>query len=218
MPSLTIDNRKIQVPGGTNLLEAARMAGIKIPSLCYLRNVQAIGSCRVCLVEVKGAKALMPSCVTLAGEGMEVQTNSPRARNARRTMVELILSDHEGDCQTCDRSADCELQAIASDLGIREISFAGSKSKRMTDASTPALVRDTAKCVSCPALRDRVRRDAGSGGHLPAGEGLQFEHRAGVRESALRRGVRAVRAVRRGVPRGRHLRARRDRSGVGGPG
>ena len=80
MPSLTIDNRKIQVPDGTNLLEAARMAGVKIPSLCYLKNVQAIGSCRVCLVEVKGAKALAPSCVTMAGEGMEVQTNSPRAR------------------------------------------------------------------------------------------------------------------------------------------
>ncbi|HVO40544.1 MAG TPA: NADH-dependent [FeFe] hydrogenase, group A6 [Spirochaetia bacterium] len=172
MPSLTIDNRKIQVPAGTNLLEAARMAGIKIPSLCYLRNVQAIGSCRVCLVEVKGAKALVPSCVTTAGEGMEVQTNSARARGARRTMVELILSDHEGDCQTCDRSADCELQAMASDLGIREIPFAGAKSRRMTDESTPALVRDTAKCVSCRRCVSVCGETQGVAAIFPQGRGF----------------------------------------------
>jgi iron-only hydrogenase group A len=149
MPSLTIDNRKIQVPDGTNLLEAARMAGIRVPSLCYLKDVQAIGACRVCLVEVKGAKALVASCVTPAGEGMEVKTNSPRVRKARRAVVELILSDHEGDCQTCDRNGDCELQSLAADLGIREITYAGAKSGRSLDESTPALVRDTAKCVLC---------------------------------------------------------------------
>jgi NADP-reducing hydrogenase subunit HndD len=149
MPALTIDDKKIQVSDGTNLLEAARMAGIRVPSLCYLKNVQAIGACRVCLVEVKGAKALVASCVTPAGEGMEVMTNSPRVRNARKAVVELILSDHDGDCQTCDRNQDCELQAIASDLGIRDITYAGAKSRRMSDSSTPALVRDTAKCVLC---------------------------------------------------------------------
>jgi NADP-reducing hydrogenase subunit HndD len=149
MPSLTIDNTQVQVPDGTNLLEAARMAGVRIPSLCYLRKVQAIGSCRVCMVEVEGAKALAASCVTPAVEGMKVHTNSARVRDARRTVVELLLSDHEGDCQTCDRNVDCELRAIASDLGIRTVSFPGSKSRRMTDASTPALTRDTAKCVSC---------------------------------------------------------------------
>jgi len=173
MPALTIDNRKIEVPAGTNLLEAARMAGIKVPSLCYLKNVQAIGSCRVCLVEVKGAKTLMPSCVTMAAEGMEVQTNSARARNARRTVVELILSDHEGDCQTCDRNVDCELQAIASDLGIRQISFAGAKSKRMTDTSTPALVRDTAKCVSCRRCVTVCGETQGVGAIFPQGRGFK---------------------------------------------
>ncbi|MFI5368887.1 MAG: NADH-dependent [FeFe] hydrogenase, group A6 [Spirochaetia bacterium] len=172
MPSLTIDNRKIQVADGTNLLEAARQAGVKIPSLCYLRNVQAIGSCRVCMVEVKGAKTLMPSCVTMASEGMEVQTNSPRARDARRTMVELILSDHEGDCQTCDRNVDCELQAIASDLGIRQVSFTGTKSKRMTDASTPALVRDTAKCVSCRRCVTVCGQTQGVAAIFPQGRGF----------------------------------------------
>ncbi len=149
MPALTIDNKMTQVPDGTNLLEAARMAGIHVPSLCYLKNVQAIGACRVCLVEVKGAKALVASCVTPASEGMEVFTNSARVRKARKAVVELILSDHDGDCQTCDRNQDCELQAIASDLGIRGITYAGGKSRRTTDESTPALVRNTAKCVLC---------------------------------------------------------------------
>jgi NADP-reducing hydrogenase subunit HndD len=172
MPSLTIDNRKIQVPNGTNLLEAARMAGVKIPSLCYLKNVQAIGSCRVCLVEVKGAKTLIPSCVTSVSEGMEVQTNSQRAREARRTIVELILSDHDGDCQTCDRSADCELQALANDLGIRQVTYPGAKGKRMTDASTPALVRDTAKCVACRRCVTVCGQTQGVAAIFPQGRGF----------------------------------------------
>jgi NADP-reducing hydrogenase subunit HndD len=149
MPTLTIDDKKIEVPEGTTLLEAARLGGIRIPNLCYLENVQAIGACRVCLVEVERAKTLLPSCVTPAAEGMIVHTNSRRAREARRTVVELILSDHAGDCQTCDRNGDCELQALAQELGIREIEFPGQKSDRLTDASTPALVRDTAKCILC---------------------------------------------------------------------
>ncbi len=172
MPALTIDKRKIEVPAGTNLLEAARMAGVKVPNLCYLRNVQAIGSCRVCMVEVKGAKTLLPACVTVAADGMEVQTNSPKARNARRTVVELILSDHEGDCQTCDRNGDCELQAIASDLGIRQVSFTGRKGKRQTDASTPALVRDTAKCVSCRRCVTVCGQTQGVAALFPQGRGF----------------------------------------------
>ena len=149
MPSLTIDNKMISVSDGTSLLEAARQAGVLVPSLCYLKKVQAIGSCRVCLVEVEGAKTLMASCVTPAFEGMKVHTNSPRVRKARKAVVELILSDHEGDCQTCDRNGDCELQTVARDLGIREITYAGGKSVRRKDTSTPALVRDTAKCILC---------------------------------------------------------------------
>ena len=149
MPTLTIDNKKIEVPEGTILLEAARQVGIHIPTLCYLENVQAIGACRVCLVEVEGAKTLVTSCVTPAEEGMKVKTNTRRVRDARRTVVELILSDHEGDCQTCDRNGDCELQSLAQELGIREIGFPGQKSVRFTDVSTPALVRDSAKCILC---------------------------------------------------------------------
>jgi NADP-reducing hydrogenase subunit HndD len=173
MPTLTIDNRKIEVPEGTNLLEAARQAGVQIPSLCYLKNVQAIGACRVCLVEVEGAKALAASCVTPATEGMKVRTNSARVRDARRTVVELILSDHEGDCQTCDRNGDCELQAVARDLGIREITFAGAKSAGKTDASTPALVRDTAKCILCRRCVTVCGQTQGVAAIFPQGRGFQ---------------------------------------------
>ena len=149
MPTLTIDNKTIQASEGATVLEAACEAGIKIPTLCYLDNVQAIGACRVCLVEIEGAKTLMASCVTPVTEGIKVHTNSRRVREARRTVVELLLSDHDGDCQLCDRNGDCELQSLAQDLGIRSIEFPGEKSRRMVDTTTPALVRDTAKCVLC---------------------------------------------------------------------
>ncbi len=149
MPTLTVDNVVVEVPDGTTILKAAEKAGIKIPTLCYLEDVQAIGACRVCLCEVEGARSLMASCVTPVTEGMKVHTNSRRAREARRTVVELLLSDHQGDCQLCDRNDDCELQSLARELGIREVSYPGEKSKRIVDNSTPALVRDTAKCVLC---------------------------------------------------------------------
>lgn len=149
MPVLTIDDRKVGVPEGATILDAARKAGIQVPTLCYLEKVQAIGACRVCLVEVEGAKTLIASCVAPAGEGMKVHTSSRRVREARRTVVELLLSDHAGDCRLCDRNGDCELQALARDLGIREVTYAGAKSRRLVDTSTPALVRDSAKCVLC---------------------------------------------------------------------
>jgi len=173
MPSLTIDHKTISVTDGTSLLEAARQAGILVPSLCYLKKVHAIGSCRVCLVEVEGAKTLMASCVTPAFEGMKVHTNSPRVRKARQAIVELILSDHEGDCQTCDRNGDCELQAVARDLGIRGITYAGAKSVRRKDESTPALVRDTAKCILCRRCVTVCGQTQGVGAIFPQKRGFQ---------------------------------------------
>ncbi len=172
MQNLTIDDKKIQVPDGTPIIEAARMVGVKIPSLCYLKNVQAIGACRVCLVEVEGAKTLMASCSTPAWEGMKVHTNTARVRAARKTVVELILSDHEGDCQVCDRNVDCELQAVASDLGIRKVTYPGMKSKAMTDDSTPALIRDTAKCISCRRCVAVCSNTQGVGAIFPQGRGF----------------------------------------------
>jgi iron-only hydrogenase group A len=162
----------VEVAEGTNLLEAARRAGVHIPTLCYLENVQAVGACRVCLVEVEGAKTLMASCVTPVSEGMKVHTNSKRVRDARRDVVELILSDHDGDCQLCERNGDCELQTVARELGIREITYAGAKSRRFTDFSTPALVRDTGKCISCRRCVTVCSQTQGVAAIFPQGRGF----------------------------------------------
>ena len=147
---LTINkNISLEVPEGTTILEAAQNANIHIPTLCYLKELQSIGACRVCLVEVEGAKTLVASCVTPVTDGMKIYTNNARVRNARRNVVELLLSEHVGECQTCDRNDDCELQSVARELGIREITYPGEKAKRQFDDSTPALVRDTGKCIMC---------------------------------------------------------------------
>ncbi|MBP7745966.1 MAG: [FeFe] hydrogenase, group A [Phycisphaerae bacterium] len=149
MPKLTIDNISVEVPAGTTILDAAKQAGVHIPTLCYMKNVQAIGACRVCTVEVEGARNLVASCAAPVAEGMKVKTNSRRVREARRTVVELLLSEHDGDCQVCARNDDCELQAVARELGVREVRYSGDKAKRYRDSTTPALTRDTAKCILC---------------------------------------------------------------------
>ncbi|MGA2033154.1 MAG: NADH-dependent [FeFe] hydrogenase, group A6 [Thermoguttaceae bacterium] len=146
---LSINNTPLEVPEGTTLLGAARQAGINIPTLCHVEGLQTIGACRVCVVEVEGARNLAASCSMPAAAGMKVFTNTSRVRNARRTVVELLLSEHNGECQTCDRSEDCELQALAAELGIREIAYTGEKIRKRIDASTPALLRDNGKCIKC---------------------------------------------------------------------
>ena len=149
MINLTIDNTPLQVEEGITVLEACREAGINIPTLCYLKNVQAIGACRVCLVEIEGVNDLVASCVLPVSEGMVVHSNNRRVREARKLVVELLLSEHEGECQTCDRNEDCELQSLAHDMGIRELRYEGEKAPRCQDDSTEGLVRDSAKCISC---------------------------------------------------------------------
>ncbi|MGB9886508.1 MAG: 2Fe-2S iron-sulfur cluster-binding protein, partial [Moorellales bacterium] len=147
--TLTIDGRKVEAEAGMTVLEAARLAGIKIPTLCYLENLNAIGACRVCVVEVKGARTLQASCVLPVAEGMEVWTNSPAVRASRRTTVELLLSDHPAECATCIRNGNCELQALAEALGIRRVRFEGEKHGGVPDESSPSIVRDNAKCILC---------------------------------------------------------------------
>jgi len=149
MPKLTIDNIPVEVPEGATVLEAAQQAGIHIPTLCYMKDVQSIGACRVCAVEVEGARTLVASCSQPATEGMKVRTNSRRVREARRTVVELLLSEHDGDCQTCERSEDCELQAVAREVGVLDVRYEGERNRRILDFSTPALNRDTGKCIYC---------------------------------------------------------------------
>ncbi len=149
MISLTINNIPVEVPEGAMILAAAKQAGVRIPTLCFVEGLQTIGACRVCVVEVEGARNLAASCSMPVSQGMKVQTNTRRVREARRAVVELLLSEHNGECQTCDRNEDCELQALAAELGIREISYTGEKTKKRIDASTPALVRDNGKCIKC---------------------------------------------------------------------
>lgn len=149
MPKLIIDDKSVEVAEGTSVLEAARQNGIKIPTLCYLEQLKAIGACRLCVVEIEGARTLAASCVVPATEGMKVRTNTKRVRDARRTVVELLLSEHAGNCQICDRNNDCELQTVAYELGIREIVHEGAKTKEIVDQSTPGLIRETGKCIKC---------------------------------------------------------------------
>jgi len=149
MVNLTIDGKKVEVPAGATLLEAARDVNIRIPTLCYLPEVQAIGACRVCLVEVEGNKNLQASCVFPATDGLVVHTNSDRVRQARKFTVELLLSTHPQECLTCPRNLKCELQRLSEELGIREVRFQGEKPRVRIDDSTPSIRRDSSKCILC---------------------------------------------------------------------
>ena len=150
---LTIDNRAVEVPKGTTILKAAEQMGIRIPTLCNfeldglaLKNHP--GGCRICVVEVVGRRNLAPACITECMQDMVVKTNSPRAINARKTVLELMLSDHPNDCLQCPKNGKCELQSLAADMGIREIPFKGEQSSYPIEFS-PSIVRDANKCIMC---------------------------------------------------------------------
>ena len=147
--NLKINGMEVSVPAGSTILEAARAAGIEIPTLCYLKDVSQTGSCRMCLVEVKGGRALQAACVYPVSEGLEVYTNTPKVRDARKITLELILSNHERKCLTCVRSRNCELQALADELGVTEISYEGVRNEYPVDDLSPSIVRDNNKCVLC---------------------------------------------------------------------
>ena len=149
MVSLRINDIPVTVPAGTTVLEAARSAGFNIPSLCFLKDVNEIGACRICVVEVKGAKSLVASCVYPVAEGMEVYTNTERVRKSRQLTLELILSNHRMDCLTCARNSHCELLQLASDLGIDAVRYASDNMYPQIEDSAPHLVRDNSKCVLC---------------------------------------------------------------------
>lgn len=149
MVTLTIDGQRVSVPRGTSVLEAARASGIDVPSLCYLKDINVVGACRICVVEIEGAKSLQASCVTPVAEGMVVRTNTPAVREARRTVLELIISNHPLECLTCERNRNCELQELAERLGIREVEYEGERIEFPKDTSSPAIVRNPNKCILC---------------------------------------------------------------------
>jgi len=148
MVSLIIDNKKVNVPESTTILDAAKKNQILIPNLCYLKDLNEIGACRVCLVEIEGVSRLVTACNNTVEEGMIVYTNSPKVREARRTNVELILSQHDARCATCVRSGNCNLQTIANDLGIIDISYKEQLSHARWTEGFP-LVRNYEKCIKC---------------------------------------------------------------------
>jgi len=154
MVSLSINGTHVEVPEGSTILDAAKKLQIHIPTLCYLdlhdiKMVNKCAACRVCMVEIVGRRALAPACATPVASGMKIRTNTPRIINARRAVVELILSNHPKDCLICSRNTNCELQALAAELSIHEIAYAGEMAKHDIDTSSHALAREMDKCVLC---------------------------------------------------------------------
>ena len=151
MVRLRIDNLSVQVPEGTTILAAAQSAGVHIPHLCYLKGINEIAACRVCCVEVEGERAMVTACNSPVKEGMVVHTNSPRARQTRRTNVELILSQHDCRCAACARSGNCQLQTIANDLGILTVPYKTQLPEGLRGAWTTTfpLYHDYNKCIKC---------------------------------------------------------------------
>ena len=148
--NVKINGVSYEVPADSTILEAARYAGIDIPTLCYLKDVNQIGACRMCMVEVKGARSLVAACVYPVNEGMEVFTNTPKVQESRRMTLELLLSVHEKKCLSCERSGNCEFQKLCNDMGIEEENrFEGAVPAGNKDFSTPYLERNNAKCILC---------------------------------------------------------------------
>lgn len=147
--NLIINNEQVTVPKGSTIMQAAEKIGIRIPRLCYHPRLSIEGSCRVCIVKVKGIDAFVTSCGTEVQEGMEVQTNSPEIRQARRDIVELLVDNHPRECHICERDSNCELQNLAYSMGVRERLFAGKRKRHPLEDSSLSVVRDAEKCILC---------------------------------------------------------------------
>ncbi len=149
MVNLTIDNQKVSVPNGTTILTAATKLGIKIPILCYDPRLSKVGACRMCSVEVEGARTLVAACTYPVTEGMVVKTNSPKVRKSRKTIVELLLANHPDDCLRCVRNNNCDLQRLAIEYDIRERKWVGEMRECKMDSSSTSIIKDPSKCVLC---------------------------------------------------------------------
>ncbi len=163
MIKLNIDGNDIEVEECTTILEAARKANIDIPTLCYLKEINEIGDCRMCIVEVEGRRGFATSCIQKAEEGMIVHTNTPKVVEARKMVLDLILSNHERDCLTCVRNGNCELQKLAQDFGVTDIRYEGAKNKHEVDDKSPSIVRDFGKCVLCRRCVSTCKKVQGIG-------------------------------------------------------
>ena len=149
MIKINIDGRDIEVEKGISVLAAARKANIDIPTLCFLKEINAAGDCRMCIVEIEGRRGFVPSCNTMAEEGMVIKTNTPEINEARRVILDLILSSHNRTCLTCVRNGNCELQTLAEKFGITDIEYPGEEVEPHIDDLSPSIVRDASKCIMC---------------------------------------------------------------------
>ena len=147
--TLSIDGEKVTVPEGTTILDAARKVNIDIPTLCYLKDINEMGDCRMCIVEVEGRRGCATSCIQKVEEGMSVKTHSPAVMESRRTTLDLILSNHHRDCLICSRSGNCELQALTVKFNVQHIEYPGEMTEHKVDDVSPAIVRDFNKCILC---------------------------------------------------------------------
>ena len=147
--TLTIDGESIKVKEGTTILQAAKKAGIDIPTLCFLKDINEVGDCRMCIVEVEGRRGFATSCIEKVKEGMVVHTHTPNVLEARRVILDLIISNHHKDCLTCTRSGNCELQVLATRFNVLNVEYPGEMSKHKIDDKSPAIVRDFNKCILC---------------------------------------------------------------------
>ena len=173
MVNLKINGMSVSVPEGYTILQAAKEVNIEIPSLCYLKDVNCIGACRVCVVEVKGRKGLVASCVYPVEEGMEVITNTPAVRESRKTTIELILSTHHKKCLSCVRGNNCELQKIAFDYGVDEDRFAQEEIQYEIDDHSPYIIRDNNKCILCRRCTAACNKIQGIGAIGEIGRGYK---------------------------------------------
>lgn len=149
MVTLTINGKTIKAEEGSTILQAAANAGIKIPTLCYHPDLRPEGSCRICVVEVEGNDLLVTACTHPIEEGMNIETHSPKVRNARRMIVDLLLANHPQDCLTCVKNQKCELQQLAYEMGIQEVPFKGERKHHTIDESNPSIIRNPEKCILC---------------------------------------------------------------------
>ena len=170
---IKINGTSYEVAAGSTILEAAHSAGIEIPTLCYLKEINAIGACRICVVEVKGAKSLVTACVYPVSEGMEVVTNSEKVMASRKTNLELLLSTHDQNCLSCVRSTDCELQRLCRDYGVNGQRFVGTRERYALDDSAPHMIRDNNKCILCRRCVAACRENQAVGVIGPTERGFQ---------------------------------------------
>lgn len=147
--TLTIDGQEVKAKKGTTILQAAKQAGIDIPTLCFLKDINEVGDCRMCIVEVEGRRGFATSCIQTVEEGMVVHTHTPNVLEARHVILDLIISNHAKDCLTCTRSGNCELQALATKFNVLQVEFEGERTEHKIDDLSPSIVRDFNKCILC---------------------------------------------------------------------